>query len=60
MSTPEPGQTPGTGTTVPNRIWDGVERLNILLMGSDMRPDQESLERGDPPIGAIASTASPS
>jgi len=49
VSTPEPGQTPGTGTTVPQpRIWDGVERLNILLMGSDMRPDQESLERGDP------------
>lgn len=37
-----------TTTTLPPRIWDGVERLNIALLGSDMRPDQEDLDPSDP------------
>ncbi|MFO7549305.1 MAG: LCP family protein [Acidimicrobiia bacterium] len=37
-----------TTTTLPPRIWDGLERLNIALLGSDMRPDQEDLDPGDP------------
>jgi polyisoprenyl-teichoic acid--peptidoglycan teichoic acid transferase len=37
-----------TTTTRPPRIWDGVERLNIALLGSDMRPDQEELDPTDP------------
>lgn len=36
-----------TTTTQPPRIWDGLERLNIVLLGSDMRPDQELLDQGD-------------
>lgn len=47
-----PGQTtstttpPTTTTTAEPTIWDGLERLNIALLGSDMRPDQEDLEPG--------------
>ena len=37
-----------TTTTEPPRIWDGVERLNIALLGSDMRPNQETLDPKDP------------
>lgn len=37
-----------TTTTEPPRIWDGVERLNIALLGSDMRPNQETLDPNDP------------
>lgn len=37
-----------TSTTQPPRIWDGVERLNIALLGSDMRPNQETLDPKDP------------
>jgi LCP family protein required for cell wall assembly len=36
---------PITTTAVPT-IWDGVEHLNIALLGSDMRPDQEDLDPG--------------
>jgi polyisoprenyl-teichoic acid--peptidoglycan teichoic acid transferase len=36
-----------TTTTLPPRIWDGVERLNIALLGSDMRPNQETLDPDD-------------
>ncbi|HEX7098925.1 MAG TPA: LCP family protein [Acidimicrobiia bacterium] len=39
---------PTTTTTEPPRIWDGVERLNIALLGSDMRPNQETLDPKDP------------
>lgn len=35
-----------TTTTLVPTIWDGVERLNIALLGSDMRPDQEDLDPG--------------
>jgi LCP family protein required for cell wall assembly len=44
---PAPGSTTTTAattTTVAPTIWDGVERLNIALLGSDMRPDQEDLD----------------
>lgn len=37
-----------TTTSQPPRIWDGVERLNIALLGSDMRPNQETLDPKDP------------
>ncbi len=36
--------TAPTTTTAAPTIWDGVERLNIALLGSDMRPDQEDLD----------------
>ena len=36
---------PNTTAAVPT-IWDGVDRLNIALLGSDMRPDQEDLDPG--------------
>jgi len=36
--------TAATTTTAVPTIWDGVERLNIALLGSDMRPDQEDLD----------------
>lgn len=39
---------PTTTTTAPPRIWDGLERLNIALLGSDMRPNQETLDPKDP------------
>ncbi|HEX7098923.1 MAG TPA: LCP family protein [Acidimicrobiia bacterium] len=40
---------PGTTTTTqPPRIWDGVARLNIALLGSDIRPNQETLDPDDP------------
>src|SRR5690606_32680637 len=39
---------PTTTTTEPPRIWDGVERLSIALLGSDMRPNQETLDPKDP------------
>src|SRR5690606_232654 len=39
---------PTTTTTLPPRIWDGMERLNIALLGSDMRPNQEDLDPNDP------------
>ena len=35
-----------TTTTAVPTIWDGVDRLNIALLGSDMRPDQEDLDPG--------------
>ncbi len=38
---------PTTTTTQPPRIWDGVERLNIAMLGSDMRPNQEDLDPTD-------------
>jgi len=38
---------PTTTTTLPPRIWDGLERLNIALLGSDMRPNQETLDPTD-------------
>lgn len=52
---PASGDGVTTTTTVPDtttttqapRIWDGLERLNIVLLGSDMRPDQELLDQGD-------------
>ena len=36
-STSRPPQTTGatTTTTIPQRIWDGTERLNVLLLGGD-------------------------
>ena len=37
-----------TTTTAAPTIWDGVERLNIALLGSDMRPDQEELDPASP------------
>ncbi len=58
-TTTEPGPTttvtgpttttipPTTTTTQPPRIWDGLERLNIALLGSDMRPNQETLDPSD-------------
>lgn len=39
---------PITTTTAVPTIWDGVERLNIALLGSDMRPDQEELDPTSP------------
>ena len=42
-----PGSTTTTApttTTAAPTIWGGVERLNIALLGSDMRPDQEELD----------------
>jgi LCP family protein required for cell wall assembly len=36
-----------TTTTQPPRIWDGLGRLNIALLGSDMRPNQEDLDPTD-------------
>jgi LCP family protein required for cell wall assembly len=39
---------PATTTTAPPTIWDGVDRLNIALLGSDMRPDQEDLDPSNP------------
>jgi LCP family protein required for cell wall assembly len=36
-----------TTTTLPPRIWDGLGRLNIALLGSDMRPNQETLDPSD-------------
>ena len=38
---------PTTTTTQPPRIWDGMERLNIAMLGSDMRPNQEDLDPTD-------------
>lgn len=37
---------PTTTTTAEPTIWDGVDRLNIAILGSDMRPDQEELDPG--------------
>jgi polyisoprenyl-teichoic acid--peptidoglycan teichoic acid transferase len=48
---PGPGSTtipPTTTTTAIPTIWDGVDRLNIALLGSDMRPDQEELDPESP------------
>lgn len=36
-----------TTTTLPPRIWDGLGRLNVALLGSDMRPNQEDLDPSD-------------
>jgi LCP family protein required for cell wall assembly len=39
--TPSPSEPPIQGTALPNASvppWDGTERLNILLIGSDQRP----------------------
>lgn len=36
-----------TTTSHPPRIWDGVDRLNIALLGSDMRLNQETLDPTD-------------
>jgi LCP family protein required for cell wall assembly len=36
--------TAATTTTAAPTIWNGLERLNIALLGSDMRPDQEELD----------------
>ncbi len=38
---------PTTTTTQPPRIWDGLDRLNVALLGSDMRPNQETLDPND-------------
>jgi LCP family protein required for cell wall assembly len=48
-TTTGPGSTTvtPTTTTIPT-IWDGVDRLNIALLGSDMRPDQEELDPESP------------
>ncbi len=42
--TPDPAGTP-TGSAVPNAAtlpWDGKERLNILLVGADQRPNDDT------------------
>jgi LCP family protein required for cell wall assembly len=47
-SGPSTTTIPVTTTTAAPTIWDGVERLNIALLGSDMRPDQEELDPTSP------------
>jgi LCP family protein required for cell wall assembly len=40
---PSPDGTAGTGTPLPTLPpWDGKERLNVLLIGSDQRPGESS------------------
>jgi LCP family protein required for cell wall assembly len=63
-TTPPPGPSPTilpTTTTVPTRIWDGTERLNVLLLGGDggtgrtsIRTDTIILASIDPKTGHTA------
>ncbi len=34
---------PSTTTTIPNRLWDGTERLNVLLLGGDAGPGRRGV-----------------
>lgn len=52
---------PTTTTTLPVRIWDGTERLNVLLLGGDARPSSSSIRTDtiilasiDPQTGHVA------
>ncbi len=61
-SVPEPAMTSSpTPTTLPSRLWDGTERLNILLLGGDggegrtsIRTDTIILVSIDPKTGHTA------
>ena len=61
-SAPTPEGTPGTGTPAPTlRPWDGKERLNVLLVGSDQRKGDASFSTDtmivvsvDPGTGEVA------
>jgi LCP family protein required for cell wall assembly len=56
-----PPPTTTTTTTPPDRIWDGTERLNVLLLGGDARPSSSSIRTDtiilasiDPQAGHVA------
>jgi len=60
-TTPLTSEPTTTTTSVPARLWDGTERINVLLLGGDARPSSTSIRTDtmilasiDPVTGHVA------